>query len=87
MAEYINREIYCRQFCRWCKDRGNGTEIAMCPIWKAPTEQAVPVEQYNQVVRERDRAILLFREARKAATGEKNNHVVLTIPEDINIVI
>lgn len=40
MAEYIDREEYCEKHCR-CSNEYCDKES--CPIWKAPTVDAVPV--------------------------------------------
>ncbi len=40
MAEYIDREEYCEKNCRCSNEY---CDRQSCPIWKAPTVDAVPV--------------------------------------------
>lgn len=40
MAEYINREEYCENYCRCSKEF---CERQSCPIWKAPAADVEPV--------------------------------------------
>ena len=40
MADYINREKYCDEICH-CNQ--NYCDKPSCPIWKAPSEDVVPV--------------------------------------------
>lgn len=40
MAEYINKEEYCENYCRCSKEF---CERQSCPIWKAPAADVEPV--------------------------------------------
>lgn len=40
MAEYINKEEYCENYCRCSKEF---CERQSCPIWKAPAADVAPV--------------------------------------------
>ena len=40
MAEYIDRAEYCEKYCRCSNEY---CDRQSCPIWKAPTVDAVPV--------------------------------------------
>lgn len=40
MAEYINKEEYCENYCRCSNEY---CDRQSCPIWKAPAADVVPV--------------------------------------------
>lgn len=40
MADYIDREKYCNEFCH-CNQ--NYCDKLSCPIWKAPSEKVIPI--------------------------------------------
>lgn len=46
MAEYINREEYCENYCRCSKEF---CERQSCPIWKAPAADVEPVRHRHWI--------------------------------------
>lgn len=68
MAEYIDRETYCAQYClcnKNCCDKGS------CPLFKIPAADVTPVERKDKTGAECALSILLGAFARTRTKKEQ----------------